>query len=186
MQGQGNFIIRPCTAQMIKLGLEGRNRRRRRAAQGVAVFPFHHSAGFQDIGQGRGHMPDLVARGLAVPAEDRLIKQRTRRVGQAHRLVQGAVQWQGPVRQPQKPIGRHPQRRGRLGHALGVGQACAGGQKRGKGGSVHPHRPRQRALALAAGRHGQRQPAAEQRRTVAFICHLVTFQNICDFVLRNL
>ena len=75
MQGQRDFIIGPRAAQMIKLGLEGRNRRRRRAAQGVAVFPFHHSAGFQNIGQGRGHMADLVARRLLVPAKDRLVDQ---------------------------------------------------------------------------------------------------------------
>ena len=114
---------------MVKLGLEPGDCRLGRTAQRVAIFPFHHGPGLEDVWQRRRHMADLVACCLAVPAIDRRVKQGARRVGQADGLIQRTFKRGRGGSQPQKPVDRHPQRRRRLGHHLGVGQPGARGQQ---------------------------------------------------------
>ncbi len=140
------------------------------AAELRLVFPAQHLARLEHIGKGRGHMADLVARRLLVPAEDGLVDQGARCLGHGQRGRQEVGEPLGPLGEPEEPVGRNAERGRAFRHDLGIRQPCAlVGQKLRDGRPVDTHRAREAALRHPPVRHGLRQTVPEQAGAGAFV-----------------
>lgn len=134
------------------------------------VLPAQHRAGLQHVGQRRRNMADLVARRLLVPAEDRLVDERARRLGHRER---GGEEFRKPLRpfgEAEQPVGGDSERGGAFRDELRVRQPRAlPGQELRDGRAVHARIAREPALRHALLGHGARQPVAEKAGAVALV-----------------
>jgi len=125
-----------------------------------------------------------------VPAEDRLVDQRPRRLGHRQGRGHDLGQTLGPFGQPKQPVGRDAQRERAFRDELGVGQARALGRKQLRnGGPVHARGTGEPALGFAALGQGPGKARPKEIASVPFVdflAHTVTIQNNRDDMLRIL
>ena len=135
------------------------------------VFPAQQRVGLQHVGQGRGHMADLVALGLAVPGEDLVVEASgTPCLGDRERRIQQRPRLFRPVGQPQQPIGRHVQRlRAGRHHMPPRHPRIVRRQHLRDARPVHPDGARERRPAQARDRQRRGQTVAKRGGNAAFV-----------------
>jgi hypothetical protein len=182
MHRQGDLVVRAGTAHPFQPVLEGADGLFGGAAKLGFVFPFHHRAGLQHVGQGRRDVADLVARRLLVPGEDAFVDQGARGFGQGERGGEEVGDRFRPAREAQKPVGADAKRAGAVGRKLGVRHPGAVLQKGRDRRTVDAGLPGKFRLADFPRRHRLGQTGAELGSAVAFVDffhHSMIFQNGC-------